>query len=142
MPKWSNIRNATLWPNFCQQFNIEQYEYLTKISTHNISEDCLYLNIWSPNIDKNNDKLKSVMVYIHGGVFVYMGISFDIFNGGVIAALGDVVFVTINYRLGIFGFLHSGIEDQINEPKNVGIYDQIMALNWIKNNAKLFGGNE
>lgn len=109
---------------------------------YNTSEDCLYLNIWTP-VDEHS--LKPVIVYIHGGVFVYMGTSFDIFNGAVVSSLGDVVFVTINYRLGVFGFLDTGSQyddsnlgDTLN---NLGLYDQIMALSFIKDNIKSFGGD-
>ena len=106
------------------------------------------MNIWTPKSSlEDSDSLKPVIVYIHGGVFVYMGVGFDIFNAGVVASVGDVVFVTFNYRLGVFGFLDTGDEEDSDDnqdfpDKNVGIYDQIMALNFVKQNIENFGGND
>ncbi|XP_054154588.1 cholinesterase-like [Oppia nitens] len=158
MRQWDGIREANRWPPFCTQINLKQYEYLTKINNYDTQEDCLYLNIWTPSggdLPKNltvhqNGKLLPVIVYIHGGVFVYMGTSFDIFNGGLMASLGQLVFVSFNYRLGIFGFLDTGADDYDNDDdsggndgidKNVGFYDQILALNWVKQNIRQFGGD-
>lgn len=130
------------------QINLRQYDYLTPVLNYNISEDCLYMNVWTPkSSSKDSDELKPVIVYIHGGAFLYMGISFDIFNGGVVASVGDVVFVTLNYRLGVFGFLDTGDDEELDEDldfgdKNVGFYDQIMALTFVKQNIESFGGNE
>ena len=140
---------ADRWPDFCKQINLKQYEYLTPVLNYNTSEDCLYLNIWTPiDLFDNRTQLvpKPVIVYIHGGAFMFMGTSFDIFNGGVFSSLGDVVLVTINYRVGVFGFLDTGAEEtdeETNEEvsKNIGLFDQIMALNWIRDNIKNFGGD-
>jgi carboxylesterase type B len=94
-----------------------------------LSEDCLVLNIWTPNVGNNNSfkdsPLKAVMFYIYGGAFI-MGTSF-LYNGSALAA-HDVVVVTTNYRLGVFGFLYGG-ED--TAPGNVGLFDQQMALKWV-----------
>ncbi|XP_076330567.1 acetylcholinesterase-1-like isoform X2 [Tachypleus tridentatus] len=99
-----------------------------------ISEDCLYLNIWVPN----TPTLKSVLVWIHGGAFNTGSSTNDIYDGTALAAFGDVIIVSINYRLGVLGFFNAGTEDA---PGNMGLHDQYLALLWIKNNIFAFGGN-
>ena len=99
----------------------------------NNSEDCLVLNIWSPpvsDIEVIDKPLKPVMVWIYGGAFVIGSIfQFPNYNGSVLAT-HDIVFVSINYRLGAFGFLYSGDE---SSPGNMGLYDQQLALQWVTN---------
>ncbi|CAN8014718.1 unnamed protein product, partial [Ixodes persulcatus] len=97
-----------------------------------ISEDCLFLKIWTPRRDLS-EKL-NVMVYLFGGTLV-TGSAPD---GAVLAAYGDVVVVTINYRLGVFVFLYGGIEDV---PGNKGLYDQALALTWVRDNVDRFNEN-
>ena len=88
------------------------------------SEDCLVLNIWTK---RNSKSLKPVMFYIHGGGFTWGTIFQTMFNGSVLAT-NDVVVVTVNYRLGPFGFLYGGVD---SAPGNVGLYDQLLALYWV-----------
>lgn len=97
------------------------------------SEDCLYLNIFVPETDKTN---LTVMVWIHGGSFQSGSNTF--FDGSILASKTDVIVVAINYRLNIFGFISA--EDSELEG-NYGLYDQVLALKWIKDNIKNFGGN-
>ncbi|CAN7981150.1 unnamed protein product, partial [Ixodes pacificus] len=97
-----------------------------------ISEDCLFLNIWTPTRDLS--KKLNVMVYLFGGALI-TGSAPD---GAVLAAYEDVVVVTINYRLGAFGFLYGGTEDV---PGNQGLYDQALALAWVRDNVDRFNGN-
>lgn len=103
-------------------------------------EDCLYLNVWSPGTDA---KKRPVMVWIHGGGFVVGSGSTDLYNGAKLSATGDVVVVTINYRLGILGFLHFDEKQSANGEfeNNLGIRDQIAALQWVKENIAAFGGD-
>ncbi|MFX0058090.1 MAG: carboxylesterase/lipase family protein [Candidatus Hodarchaeota archaeon] len=97
------------------------------------SEDCLYLNIWTPQADA---KSRPVMFWIHGGGFLIGSSSRPRLNGSKLATHGDVVVVNFNYRLGVLGFLNlPGI------PPNIGILDQIAALRWVKENIDKFGGN-
>jgi carboxylesterase type B len=103
--------------------------------SHNMSEDCLYLNIWSPKIDS---QLKPVMFWIHGGGFISGTASLELFNGEVMASRGDVVVVTINYRLQALGFLYTGSDDA---PGNMGLWDQALALQWVRDNIEGFGGD-
>ncbi len=93
--------------------------------------DCLTLNIWTPTLD--NEK-RTVMFWIHGGAFE-MGSGR--FNGEILAKRGNIVIVSTNYRLGALGFLYVP-----NKTANVGLLDQVLALNWVKNNISNFGGDE
>ncbi|OTF83734.1 hypothetical protein BLA29_014426 [Euroglyphus maynei] len=92
------------------------------------------------------NKLKSlpVIIYIHGGGFNYMGISMEAYNGAMISAIGNVVFVTINYRVGLLGFFDNHLEEttdaQNQYDRNLGLYDQIMAIEWVRKNIHHFGG--
>ncbi|MES2622563.1 MAG: carboxylesterase/lipase family protein [Bacteroidota bacterium] len=104
------------------------------------SEDCLFLNIWSPAAD---DKKRPVMFWIHGGGFEIGTGSSSLYNGANLANNGDVVVVTTNYRLGTLGFLYfDNTKDLKGEfENNLGIRDQIAALNWVKENIAAFGGD-
>ncbi len=106
-----------------------------------VSEDCLYLNVWTSA--KTVTERRPVIVYIHGGGFVNGSGSVPIYDGEAIAAKG-IVFVTINYRMGVFGFLaHPGLtrESQHHASGNYGILDQIAALRWVQRNIQAFGGD-
>ena len=106
-----------------------------------VSEDCLYLNVWTP-ATKPTEKLP-VMVWIYGGAFVVGGTSAPAYNGEGLASKGVVV-VSMNYRLGIFGFLASkelDAESKNGVSGNYGLLDQIAALEWVKRNVAAFGGD-
>ncbi|KAL5114038.1 hypothetical protein ACEQ8H_008094 [Pleosporales sp. CAS-2024a] len=106
------------------------------------SEDCLYLNIYTPFLPASNStckELKPVMLYIHGGAFLSGSGSDPVFDGGNLASRGDVVVVTINYRLGTFGFLVYGSHTGLNG--NYGIGDMVTALEWVQRNIASFGGD-
>ncbi|MGB3775618.1 MAG: carboxylesterase family protein, partial [Leeuwenhoekiella sp.] len=106
-----------------------------------MSEDCLYLNVWSP-ADASEEKLP-VLFYIHGGGFSAGDGSELRYDGGSMAQKGMVV-VTINYRLNIFGFLSHpelSAESGYNASGNYGLLDQVAALEWVKNNITAFGGD-
>jgi para-nitrobenzyl esterase len=102
-----------------------------------LSEDCLTLNIWSPKAD---DRRRPVLFWIHGGGFTSG--SAKIFRGAQLAKAGDMIVVTINYRLGVFGFVNFGaaLEDP-NIASNLGLLDQIEALKWVRENIAGFGGD-
>lgn len=108
-------------------------------------EDCLTLNVWVPE-RKSNDPALPVMVYIHGGGFVVGGASnASVLNGTNLARMGNVIVVTINYRLDKFGFLqHTAFKTE--NPAHpysgdYGLQDQRLAFTWIKNNIAAFGGD-
>lgn len=105
----------------------------------NQSENCLFLNIWKPSASATG---RPVMVFIHGGAFVLGSGSSPIYNGAYLAASGNVVVVTLNYRLGALGFLYAGTTvpgDTING--NFGLLDQQKALQWVRSNISAFGGD-
>ncbi|KAI9067005.1 carboxylesterase from carbohydrate esterase [Trametes sanguinea] len=105
------------------------------------SEDCLFLNIWTPFIPAPNSRtpLKAVMFWVHGGAFTGGTGSDPTFDGGSLASRGDVVVVTINYRLSTLGFLAL---DDGKTNGNFGIADQIAALEWVREHIAAFGGDK
>ena len=105
------------------------------------SEDCLYLNVWTPV--KNPGERLPVMVWIHGGAFNFGSPAQPEYNGKNLAQKGVVV-VTINYRLGPLGFLVHPLlskESDHNTSGNYGLLDQVAALKWVQKNVAAFGGN-
>jgi carboxylesterase type B len=110
--------------------------------TASCSEDCLYLNIWTPSLPNGRSpstKKKAVMVWIHGGGFVSGSGTDTTFDGGAMASRGDVVLVTINYRLGNLGFLAL---DGTSLTGNYGLKDQSTALDWLHAHVDAFGGDK
>ena len=142
--------DATSWPPACMQDdgNVEWYQGVAAAfgkppevapSRPKVAEDCLFLNIWTPDVESR----LPVMVWIHGGANVN-GWSFEPnYRGRELAAMGTVV-VSIQYRLGVFGFLaHPALtaESPHASSGNYGILDQIEALRWIQANIARFGGD-
>src|SRR5207253_8299359 len=106
-----------------------------------LSEDCLYLNIWT--LAKSAKDRLPVMVWIHGGGFTRGFAGTSSYNGEVLARKGAVI-VTINYRLGIFGFFaHPALsaESRQHASGNYALLDQIAALQWVQKNIAAFGGD-
>jgi para-nitrobenzyl esterase len=136
---WEGIRDARSFGPVAPQSQREIMEFFGN-DISNMSEDCLYLNVWSKGAD---DKKRPVMVWIHGGAFVSGSGSSSWYDGASFAAQGDVVVVTINYRLGIFGFLHLGEigGEEYATSGNCGIQDQVAALQWVQENIAAFGGD-
>jgi para-nitrobenzyl esterase len=104
------------------------------------SEDCLYLNVWSPGLD---NRRRPVLVWIHGGAFCMGSGSEENFTRNTLAARGDLVVVTINYRLGLLGFLNLNevTGGRIPATGNEGLLDQVAALEWVRDNIANFGGD-
>ena len=104
-----------------------------------MSEDCLYLNIWTPRLDT---KPRPVMVWIHGGAFVAGSGAFPWYDGARLAN-HEVVVVTLNYRLGPFGFLYleALLGSTFAECSNLGLQDQMAALAWVRQHIEGFGGD-
>ena len=105
-------------------------------------EDCLYLNVWKAD---DGGKKKPVMVWIHGGAFEMGGTADPLYEcGNFVRENPDVIAVAVEYRVGVFGFLHlSHLPDGKNYPdaQNLGLMDQIMALKWVHENIANFGGD-
>ena len=107
-------------------------------STTPQSEDCLTLNIWT----RGNGKNKPVMVWIHGGAFSFESTSDAIYYGSNFAAANDVILVTVEYRLNVFGFMNFGaIDSSFEDSAYLGLKDHVAALQWVKENISAFGGN-
>lgn len=137
---WEGVRDATKQPPMCIQSKEVLLDMLDKLGAllaeiPDISEDCLYLNIYTPAKRANNAKLP-VMVWIHGGGFT-LG-SASTYDGSALAAYQDVVVVLIQYRLGLLGFLSTGDE---HISGNFGLLDQVEALKWIQQHIHNFGGD-
>jgi len=123
---WTGIRNGTYYGPMCWQ----ERRYGR---TAEMSEDCLQLNVFTKNLPIT--ELKPVIAFVHGGGFED---SSAIEQGAEYLMDRDIVYVTINYRLGALGFLATG---SIEAAGNVGLKDQALALKWIQNNIERFGGD-
>uniref|UniRef100_A0A8C3NA57 Carboxylic ester hydrolase n=1 Tax=Geospiza parvula TaxID=87175 RepID=A0A8C3NA57_GEOPR len=136
-PGWDGTLKAKEFKKRCMQVKLTQTDVRG-------SEDCLYLNIWVPQGRKQVSTKLPVMVYIYGGAFLLGGsqganfLDNYLYDGEEIAVRGNVIVVTINYRVGPLGFLSTGDE---NLPGNYGLKDQHMAIAWVKRNIKAFGGD-
>ncbi len=134
---WEGVRNADQNCNSCIQ---PKASGLSMGGLGAVSEDCLYLNVWTPGIDPGAKR--PVMVWIHGGALTIGAGSLDLYNGTPLAKRGAVV-VTVNYRLGALGFFsHPALEKQSPRgPVNFGLLDQVAALQWVQKNIAAFGGD-
>jgi para-nitrobenzyl esterase len=133
---WSGVRDATQYGKVCAQ-----PDSFIHYPRDTVSEDCLTLNIWTPSLKPVQPA--PVMVYIHGGGFTFGGSNGSPLNGIALATRGAVV-VTINYRLGVFGFLaHPDLtrESPHHASGNYGLMDQVAALRWVRQNISAFGGD-
>lgn len=136
---WGGIRPARHYAHMAPQ-NPTQLQGLLGTGGGTQDEDCLHLNVWTPSCDSTR---RPVMVWIHGGAFTTGAGSLGLYHGQHLSESGDVVVVTINYRLGSFGFLRladvSG--GKIGAGGSEGLMDQIEALRWVRDNIARFGGD-
>ncbi len=136
---WTGTRDATNFGPSAPQ-NEMMLAALPGFQVSGQSEDCLYLNVYSPRADAGR---RPVMVWIHGGAFLIGSGSQSLYDGIPLALRGNVVVVTINYRLGALGFLR--LDDlgasPLNATGNAGFLDQIAALRWVQENIAAFGGD-
>ncbi|XP_030060310.1 fatty acyl-CoA hydrolase precursor, medium chain [Microcaecilia unicolor] len=136
---WNGVRDATSYPPMCLQ-SLDGLKVLKEVTRANypplrVSEDCLYLNVYTPAHHSMNSKFP-VMMWIHGGGLATGAASH--YDGSVLSAYENVVLVSIQYRLGILGFFSTGDE---HARGNWGLLDQIEALHWIQENIEDFGGD-
>jgi para-nitrobenzyl esterase len=133
---WSGVRAALDMSPACPQLIDDDP---TENNHAVMSEDCLTLNIWTPHVDAAR---RPVMVWIHGGGFTVGSTRNTWYNGQYLAARGDVVVVSINYRLGAWGFLDlSSFGAGYAGSANAGLLDQVAALRWVRDNIREFGGD-
>ncbi len=144
--RWRPPRRPAAWPGVreCREFGPSCPQGTTPVASLPASqnEDCLYLNIWSPRLSPRAKR--PVMVWIHGGGFVSGSGALPGAGGARLAASQDVVVVSINYRLGVFGFFaHQALsaESPRGVSGNYGLLDQMAALRWVRRNIAAFGGD-
>ena len=136
---WEGVLDATEYRASCPQPEIPLFNQ-PAYGPGPLSEDCLHLNVWA----YDDPTPKPVMVFIHGGAYVLGSGSASIYEGSDLARRGDVVVVTINYRLGALGFLATeslAAESGDDSAGNYGIKDQVAALDWVRRNISIFGGD-
>lgn len=151
------IIDATKWPNSCLHStkiknepavqNFSGYRMWQPRGSTKNSEDCLYLNIFVPSDaynqnstprHKDNELINfPILVFFHDSIFKNGSSALDIYNPSAFVAATKVIVITVNYRSGVFGFLH--LENHF--PGNQGLLDQNLALKWIKKNSQKFGGD-
>lgn len=135
-PAWDGVRPALDLGPACPQLIDDDP---TENSSAVMSEDCLTLNVWTPKAD--NAK-RPVLFWIHGGAFVVGSSRNTWYDGSHLAGRGDVVVVSINYRLGAWGFLSLGaFGPEYAGSANLGLLDQVMALKWVRENIAGLGGD-
>jgi para-nitrobenzyl esterase len=141
---WSGVRKADQMGNRCPQPVINMPgEMGTVLSFSDLptSEDCLVLNVWTPRV--HDHAKRAVMVWLHGGGF-FLGSGGDkYYEGSNLAGKNDVVVVTLNHRLAVFGYLYLGNEagPAYADSQLVGMLDIVQALQWVKDNIAQFGGD-
>ncbi len=139
---WTGVRDATAFGPSSPQIGPVNplIRRVIGAAGSGTSQDCLYLNVWTPGCD---EKRRPVMVWIHGGAFILGSGSTRMYDGVRLARRGNVVLVTLNYRLGALGFLDwKSVAASGESPQaNLGIRDQIAALEWVRDNIEAFGGD-
>jgi para-nitrobenzyl esterase len=143
---WTGVREATMFSPMAPQVPEVGASMVGAIGAERsvdvrpMSEDCLYLNIWSPGADQ---QMRPVMVWIHGGAFTLGSASDPWYDGTSFAVRHNIVVVSLNYRLGILGFVSLKDLDgaEATYTANCGLLDQIAALQWVRENIAAFGGD-
>ena len=141
---WTDVRPAVWWGNTAPQIMEKRYanvyaSFVDHWNYDDVSEDCLKINVWTPSPDSQK---RPVMVWLHGGGFVNgNGIEQDGYHGENIARLGNVVFCSLNHRLGALGYSHLKAAGGYAASGNAGNLDMVFALEWVKNNIANFGGD-
>ncbi len=137
---WGGVRQAKEFGPIAPQSEADIRRGLFLQESPPQSEDCLCLNIWTPGIDNGK---RPVLFWVHGGAFSVGFGSQPLYDGRWLAKRGNAVVVTINYRLGLLGFLnlYEVTGGRIPATGNEGLLDQIAALRWVKDNIAAFGGD-
>jgi para-nitrobenzyl esterase len=144
VPSWSGVKPAQVYgplPLIPEQTAIGADEFVWPHRYGIQAEDSMYLNLWTPSL--SNSARRPVMIFIHGGSFNNGSAQEAIaYEGGNLAQYGDVVVITINHRLNVLGYLDlSSFGDAYKNTSNLGQFDLIAALQWVKANVANFGGD-
>ena len=136
---WTEVVDATAFGPACPQPAIPNVPLDLGAPQ---GEDCLSLNIWAASDTRPGDR-KPVLVWLHGGAYVLGAASQPLYDGRRLAAGGDVVVVTVNYRIGVFGFLDLSSFNSSRQyfDSNIGLRDVLAALGWVRDNIAAFGGD-
>jgi para-nitrobenzyl esterase len=141
---WKEIKPTVWWGNTAPQIMEKRYanayaSFVDHWNYDDVSEDCLKLNVWTPALDSGK---RPVVVWLHGGGFTNgNAIEQDGYHGENLSRLGNIVFCSINHRLGPFGYSHLKAAGGHPHSGNVGNLDMVAALEWVKNNIANFGGD-
>lgn len=139
---WKAVRNAAAFGDRCPQLSTPPSQpWSSWVEPTSASENCLVLNIWTPGV--GDGKKRPVMVWLHGGGYSVSSGASAVFDGTHLAQRGDVVVVTLNHRLNLFGYLYlAGIGGApYADSGNVGQLDIMAALRWVRDNIEGFGGD-
>ncbi|MEJ2503233.1 MAG: carboxylesterase family protein, partial [Gemmatimonadota bacterium] len=144
---WDDVRPAVWWGDSAPQVMDGRYDnawasYADHWNYDDVGEDCLRLNVWTPSIDDGGRR--PVLVWLHGGGYTNgNGIEQDGYDGENLSRKGDIVFVSINHRLGPIGFsdLSAVGGEKYARSGNVGARDRVAALEWVRDNIAGFGGD-
>jgi len=141
---WNDIKPTIWWGNSAPQIMEKRYanaysSFVDHWNYDDVSEDCLKLNIWTPALDKAK---RPVIVWLHGGGFVNgNGIEQDGYHGENLSRMGNIVFCSVNHRLGALGYCCLSTVGGPLASGNAGNLDLVASLEWIKNNIAQFGGD-
>jgi len=136
---WSEVRDAGAFGPVCVQ-PTDMVSTMLGFPVEPSSEDCLTINVWTPGADGQR---RPVLVWVHGGAFVVGSGSRPLTDATALASRGQVVVVSFNYRLGPLGFLYLGEHggERLGAVPNVGLLDQVAALEWVQREIAAFGGD-
>lgn len=138
---WLGVLDATAFQSVCYQYVDTLYPGFEGTEMWNpnreLSEDCLYLNVWTPYPRPASPT--PVLIWIYGGGFYSGASSLDVYDGRFLAQAEGTVLVSMNYRVGAFGFL--ALPGSREAPGNMGLLDQRLALHWVQENVAAFGGD-
>ncbi|KAH7951794.1 hypothetical protein HPB52_012995 [Rhipicephalus sanguineus] len=129
---WSGVYDATFPKTSCIQ---PQMPAVFPIPV-DLSEDCLYLNVWTPST--TDGRKRPVFVWLFGGIYIAGSAYQDMYNATVLSAFNDLIVVSFDYRQSIYGFLDTGTTEG---PGNLALWDQRLVLEWVRSNIAVFGGD-